>query len=163
MLLLALVCVRAPVAVWSHRFRASLLFLYHCWGFHLFEMNGFSVLDDELFYGDRGLLGNSGWVITELIHLAILDAALHTHGILRLALSLLRSITFIKRLKIGLAAQSMIDTVVVLGYKSWLECAVVVELVFLLLLSRLLYVPLLFVVHLDSSLVETSSRILNLL
>lgn len=63
----------------------------------------------------------------------------------------------------GLAAQSVIHAVVVLGHKSWLECAVVVELVFLLLLSRLLYVPLLLVVHLDPSLVEASSRILNLL
>ena len=93
-----------------------------------------------------------------------MDAALHTHGILRHTLSLLRSTALIKRFKMGLAAQSMVHTaVVVLGHKSRLECAVVVELVFLLLLSRLLYVPLLFVVHLDSSLVETSSWVLNLL
>ena len=63
----------------------------------------------------------------------------------------------------GLAAQPMIHTVVVLGHESRLERAVVVELVFLLLLSRLLYVPLLLVVHLDSSLVEASSGILDLL
>jgi len=60
LLLLTLVRVRAPVAAWSHRVSAGLLSLNHRWGFHLFQMDAFSVLDDELFDGDRGLLGNPG-------------------------------------------------------------------------------------------------------
>ena len=126
-------------------------------------MDGLSVLDDELFDGDCRLLGYPGRVLTELIHLVIVHTAPHTIGLLRGVLSLLRPVTIIVGLKMGLAALSMIHAVVVLGYKSRLECAVVVELVFLLLPPRLLDVALLFVVHLYSSLVETSSGVLNLL
>lgn len=59
-------------------------------------------------------------------------------------------------------AVEVVDLVIILCNKLWLESAVIHQLLVLFFLSSLLDEPFLLVVHLDTSLVEPGTRVLNL-